>query len=119
MTRREALYVANATVLLTHQMEGAASREWTLFHLPGQLTLYLVLNVPLVAVVLVGARAQVLNQPHARLWARLLAGAGLFAVCFHSAWLLAGDSGFRLPISVALLTATLALSIAQLVDAAA
>jgi hypothetical protein len=48
------LYLANATVLLSHQVDAAYWREWTLFHLPGGIQLFVLLNVPIVVAVLVG-----------------------------------------------------------------
>jgi hypothetical protein len=116
MTRAPFLYLANAAVLSTHQVEGAYWHEWNLFRLPGGLTLYLALNIPIFVLVLCGQHAHARGLPSAR-WASIaLAGAGLFAVCFHSAWLCAGDAAFTRPISVGLLGATMLLSAAQLLS---
>ena len=111
----ERLYLANAVVLLVHQMDAAYWQEWQLFHLPGSLALYLVLNIPLVLLVLAGYGAIVARRPSAVAYSWGLAAAGLFAVVFHAAHLLAGDTAFRTPASLALLADTALLSGAQVV----
>jgi hypothetical protein len=107
------LYLTNATVLLTHQMDAAYWHEWELFGLPGGLQLYLLMNLPIVWVVLSGARAQAQEGRSGLAHSWLLVGAGLFAVGFHGVHLLRGSEAFLLPVSLGLLAATLLLSTAQ------
>lgn len=104
------LYGLNASVLLVHQMDAAYWQEWTLFGLPGGLQFYLLLNLPLVGLVLYGGQALALGWSAGRVMSGVLAASGLFAVGFHAAHLLAGDPGFRLPVSLGLLAATALLS---------
>ncbi|MCZ8205296.1 DUF6713 family protein [Gemmatimonas sp.] len=111
----ERLYLANAVVLIVHQMDAAYWQEWQLFHLPGGLALYLVLNIPLVLLVLAGYGAVVARRPSAVAYSWGLVAAGLFAVTFHAAYLLAGHAAFRAPASLALLADTALLSGAQAV----
>ncbi len=111
----EWLYLANAVVLLVHQMDAAYWQEWQLFHLPGGLTLYLVLNLPIVLLVLAGYGAVAARRSSAVAYSWGLAAAGLFAVAFHAAYLLAGHTAFRAPASLALLADTALLSGAQAV----
>jgi hypothetical protein len=111
----ERLYLANAVVLLVHQMDAAYWQEWQLFHLPGGLPLYLALNLPIVLVVLVGYGAIAARRPSAVAYSWGLVAAGVFAVVFHAAHLLAGDAAFRTPASLALLADTALLSGAQAV----
>ena len=106
------LYVANATVLLAHQIDAAYWEEWTLFRLPGGVQLFVLLNVPIILAVLVGAER--LASPAGRRISALLAASGLFAAVFHSAHLLAGDEAFRTPVSLVLLGLTAVLSPLQL-----
>lgn len=106
------LYLANATVLLAHQVDAAYWQEWTLFGLPGGIQLFVLLNVPIVLAVLLGAERLPSRAGH-RLSA-LLAASGLFAAVFHSAHLLAGDEEFRTPVSLVLLAVTSLLSPLQL-----
>jgi len=109
----DGLYLANATVLLTHQMDAAYWHEWELFGLPGGLQLYLLMNLPIVWVVLSGARAQAQEGRSGLAHSWLLVGAGLFAAGFHGVHLLRGSEAFLLPVSLGLLAATLLLSTAQ------
>ncbi|MCE2901463.1 MAG: DUF6713 family protein [Gemmatimonas sp.] len=111
----ERLYLANAVVLLVHQMDAAYWQEWQLFHLPGGLSLFLALNVPIVLLVLAGYGAIVARRPSAVAYSWGLVAAGLFAVMFHTAYLLAGHTAFRAPASLALLADTALLSGAQAV----
>jgi membrane associated rhomboid family serine protease len=82
------LYLANAAVLLVHQMDAAYWHEWTLFRLPGGLALYLVLNVPIALAIVAGYGAIVAGRTSAVAYAWLVAASGLFAAGFH-AWHLA------------------------------
>jgi 4-amino-4-deoxy-L-arabinose transferase-like glycosyltransferase len=109
------LYLANATVLLVHQMDAAYWHEWRLFRMPGGLAVYLVLNLPIALVVLAGYGAVAARRPSATAYSWVLAAAGSFAAAFHAAYLLGGDPAFRAPVSLALLVDTALLSLAQAV----
>jgi hypothetical protein len=109
------LYLGNATVLLTHQIDAAYWREWELFRIPGGLEVFLLLNLPIVLLVLLGARA--LAVPGQRQRSQLLSwglvGCGGFAAAIHAFFLFCGDARFHGSVSIALLVATAMLSPAQ------
>jgi hypothetical protein len=107
------LYLVNATLLATHEIDSAFWREWELFRLPGGIQLFLALNFLLLLVVFLGFRRVVLWQRGARTFSFLLAAAGLFAFSIHMIFIATGHPAFRLPLSVALLFGTLLISIAQ------
>lgn len=114
------LYILNASVLITHEIDSAYQEEWLLFGMPGGVQLFLMLNLVLVTVVLYGlwALAQGRAAGFALSW--MLVAGGLFAAGIHGYFILSGDPSFRLPASIFLLGATLALSVLQgaaLVDA--
>jgi hypothetical protein len=111
--RHERLYLANAAVLLVHQMDAAYWHEWTLFGMPGGLGLYLLLNLPIALAVLAGYGALAARRPAAGLFSASLVLCGLFAGAFHAAHLLGGDPAFRAPVSLLLLAATVILSLGQ------
>jgi hypothetical protein len=112
-TLHERLYLANATILLVHQMDAAYWHEWNLFGMPGGLSLYLVLNIPIALLVLIGYGAITARRPPAVLLSWLLVGSGLFAAGFHMFHLRRGNAAFRAPVSLILLMDTLLLSLAQ------
>ena len=101
----EKTYLASATLLVVHEIDSAYWREWELFHLPGGLTGFLALHLPLVLLVFWGY-GQVLAGSRAGLWLSLaLAAAGAFALLVHGWFLLQGRPEFRTPASIAVLVA--------------
>ena len=108
--RYEWLYLANATVLLAHQIDAAYWHEWELFGMPGGIQLNVLLNLPIILLILWGLRALAIRRTAGFVVAWLLVAAGLFAACIHSFFLLRGDESFTLPVSLALLIATSILS---------
>ena len=109
----ETLFFANAIVLLAHQIDAAFWHEWVLFGLPGGIQFFLLLNLPIIALVLYGQRCLALGRPSGKAFSWALAASGLFAAVFPGFHLLRGDEAFRLPFSLALLVATFVLSLAQ------
>jgi hypothetical protein len=109
----EALFFANAIVLLAHQIDAAFWHEWILFGLPGGIQFFLLLNLPIIALVLYGQRSLALGRPSGKAVSWALAASGLFAAVFHGFHLLRGDEAFRLPFSMTLLVATFVFSLAQ------
>jgi hypothetical protein len=51
------VYVVNATLLFLHEMESAYVKEWEILKLPGKITGFLLLHVPVVLVLFWGAVA--------------------------------------------------------------
>ena len=48
------LYILNATLLLLHEIESAYEKEWELLKLPGQITGFLLLHIPIILVIFYG-----------------------------------------------------------------
>jgi len=117
-TRRwlSTLYLLNATLLLTHEIDSAFWHEWDMFGLPGGIQLFVAIHVPLVALVLAGYRAVVLGTRAAGGFSLMLAGFGFAAVAIHGGFLAAGRPEFAVPVSLAVLGLTLVVSIAQVVS---
>lgn len=109
----DTLFLANATVLLTHQIDAAYWHEWRLFALPGGIGLFLILNLPIVFAVLYGAYALGGGQRPASGLSWFLVAGGLFAAGFHSFHLLRGDVAFNVLVSLVLLALTLVFSLMQ------
>jgi uncharacterized membrane protein len=109
------LYLANAVVLITHEIDSAYWHEWELFNLPGGIQLFLILHIGLVGLVLYGYRLVILWGRAAKLCSYVLASSGILAVLIHGIFLLMGAPQFRSHISLILLAATLFLALAQIV----
>ncbi len=111
--RLEHLYLANATLLITHEIDSAYWHEWAMFAMPGGIQLFLILNMVLAFLLVVGLKELVL-QTRWGLRASLGLGViGIGAFVIHASFLAAGRPEFRLPASLAILVATLAVSCAQ------
>jgi hypothetical protein len=108
------LYLGNSIVLITHEIDSAYWHEWELFGLPGGIQLFLILHIPLLSFVLWGYRSVVLWTRGARTYSYILAFAGILAVLIHGGFLAASTPQFRSPASLALLAATLILSVWQI-----
>ena len=107
------LYLLNASVLITHEIDSAYQREWVLFGFPGGIQFFLFLNLILVFVVLYGLLALAMERPAGIVLSWILVAGGLFAVGIHGYFILSGDPSFRLPASLLLLGATLVISVLQ------
>lgn len=109
------LYLLNLALLATHEIDSAYWHEWEMFRLPGSIQFFLILNFLLLLVFFYGLVQVIQWARYARAFSYLLAGAGLFAFTVHMAFLVLGYPQFRSPVSIGLLAAILAVSIAQIV----
>lgn len=109
------LFLANATVLITHQIDAAFWHEWELFQIPGGNQMNLLLNLPIIAFVLYAHSRVVANIHTGMFHYKLLAALGFLTCAIHAGFLLIGSESFVQPMSIALLVATFVLSVWQLV----
>lgn len=107
------LYLLNAAVLITHEIDSAYWHEWELFGIPGGIQVFLGLNLVLVVVVLYGHQALAVWSFMGWVISWMLVAGGLIAVVVHTYFLVDGDQAFRLPASIVLLAATFFLSLMQ------
>jgi hypothetical protein len=109
------LYSANATLLIVHEIESAYRQEWKLFRLPGGISFFLIVHLPLVFLILYGL-AQVHQESLAgQILSLVLGAAGIFAFSIHTYFNSRGHPEFKTPISIIVLAAMLPVSVAQLV----
>lgn len=113
-SRLHRLFLANATVLITHQIDAGFWHEWELFRLPGGNQMNLLLNIPIIALVLYAHGRVVADIQPGRFFYKLLAALGLLTCAIHAGFFLAGSAAFVQPMSIALLVATFVLSVWQL-----
>lgn len=48
------LYILNATLLLLHEIESAYEQEWEILKLPGKITGFLILHIPIIILLFYG-----------------------------------------------------------------
>lgn len=106
------LYILNAALLITHEIDSAYWEEWDLFGIPGGIQVFLVLNFLLVLVLLIGQTKVTSGQPAGRIYALISAAGGVFAFTIHTYFLTTGRPEFNLPVSIGLLVVTLFVSLA-------
>jgi hypothetical protein len=108
-------YLVNATLLICHEIDSAHWREWELFHIPGGPVVFVVLHLPLVALVLHGMMLTARGDPSWRWYSLLTALAGVCGGVLHISLLLTGSQPFSTYFSVSLIAAFLLASIFQLI----
>jgi hypothetical protein len=107
------VYLSNAVLLILHEIDSAYWKEWELFRLPGGVTGFLLVHIPILPLVLYGL-VLVSQRTFAGLVLSVILGlAGVFAFSIHMYFIRQGRDEFKSPISVAILLATLAVSLVQ------
>jgi hypothetical protein len=109
----ETLYGVNSVLLIIHEEDSAYWREWDLFGLPGGIQSFLLMDMILIALGLIGFR-YVIQGRRAGLWFSVVqAGCGILAFVLHGVFIVNGHPEFTLPVSEAVLVLTFLVSIAQ------
>ena len=108
------LYLINATVLATHEVESGYWKEWELFHLPGGVTGFLLLHFPLLWLTLYGLVLVDRGVMAGQILSLVLSLAGIFAFSIHTYFVRQGREQFKTPVSLSILWGTLLTSLAQL-----
>jgi hypothetical protein len=70
-----AIYIINASLLLLHEIESAYAQEWDLLRLPGKITGFLLLHIPIVLILFWGA-VEIEKQTSAGSVLAVIAGIG-------------------------------------------
>ena len=112
--RLRLLFLANATILITHQIDAAYWHEWELFLIPGGNQINLLLNIPIIGLVMYSHSRVVSNMKTGLPFYKFLACLGLLTVGIHAFFFFQGSESFIQPMSIALMLATFILSIWQL-----
>ena len=108
------LYVINAVLLINHEIDSAYWKEWELFRLPGGITGFLLIHIPLLSFVLYGLVLLSTDHPAGLIFSLILSLGGVFAFSIHTWFLRRGRDEFNLFVSRIILLATLAVSVIQL-----
>lgn len=107
------VYILNLALLFAHEIESAYWKEWELFRIPGGVQLFVLLHIPLLMAALVGLVLLREAERSGVIISMVLAAAGVFAFSIHTFFILRGRREFTLPVSLFLLAAILAASLAQ------
>ncbi|MFA5996052.1 MAG: DUF6713 family protein [Patescibacteria group bacterium] len=107
------LYISNATLLIIHEIDSAYWKEWELFKLPGGITGFLLLHIPLVGFILYGTVCIALNQSLGLYLSLALSGGGIFAFGIHNYFMSKGHRQFTTRTSKTLLAVLMVTSVAE------
>ncbi len=107
------VYLLNAVLLINHEIDSAYWKEWELFRLSGGITLFLLLHFPMLFLILYGLVLVDRRSPAGLAISLVLSAGGLLAFLIHMYFLKKGRDEFRLPISLFILYATMAVSVVQ------
>ncbi|MFZ5570518.1 MAG: DUF6713 family protein [Thermodesulfobacteriota bacterium] len=69
------IYILNATLLLLHEIESAYEKEWEILKLPGNITGFLLLHIPIVLILFYGL-LEIEALSAIGLWLGILLGIG-------------------------------------------
>ena len=109
------IYLINATLLITHEIDSAYWEEWKLFGIPGGINTFLLLHLPILFFVLYGLILIYENTFAGLIFSFILAISGIFAFSIHTYFMRRGHDEFKTTISRLILFSTLIFSILQLV----
>ncbi len=104
----------NSVLLILHEIDSAYWKEWNLFKLPGGITGFLIVHIPLIFVVQLGLVLMFLKLQVGLIFSLILGLSGLFAFSAHMFFIARGRDEFKTPASIAVLAATLIVSLVQL-----
>ncbi len=96
------MYIFNATLLLLHEIESAYENEWKMFKLPGGITGFLLLHIPIIIIIFYGLIEIEKNSTLGLISGIILGIGGLFPFIMHKL-IFKTNKQFNLPISNAII----------------
>lgn len=118
------LYIANATLLITHEIDSAYWKEWLQFNEAfgmfstdekKEIRNFVLIHIPMVLVILLGVKGIIELTAFGLGVSVFLSFAGIFAFFFHGSFILKKRKEFNTPVSKAILISSFVVSIAQAV----
>lgn len=107
------IYLVNSVLLINHEIDSAYWKEWDLFKLPGGISGFLLIHIPILFFVLYGL-VLVFQQSYTGLiFSLILSLSGIFAFTAHMYFIRKGRDEFKIPMSMFILVSTLIVSLAQ------
>jgi len=92
------LYIANATLLLLHEIESAYEKEWDILKLPGGITGFLLMHIPIIFVILYGLLEITKQTFMGFVWGIILGIGGIIPFVVHKI-IVKRDNHFNLLVS--------------------
>jgi uncharacterized membrane protein len=111
------IYLANAVILINHEIDSAFWQEWKLIN-PKQkngINSFLILHIPMLFIILLGLIFVYEHTTAGMVISLILASGGIFAFFFHFYHIRKGKPEFNTPLSKTMIIATFAVSIVQIV----
>jgi hypothetical protein len=96
------LYIVNATLLLLHEIESAYEKEWEILKLPGRITGFLLLHIPIIILLFYGLTEIERNSTIGLIFGIILGIAGVIPFMVHKIFIKTPDQ-FNLPVSNAII----------------
>lgn len=109
------LYFANAVLLIVHEIDSAYWKEWTLFKLPGGISFFLLLHIPLIAFVLYGLVEVYTSTFTGLIFSLILSLSGIVAFTIHTYFIKKGHPEFKTKTSIGILAAVLLVSVGEVI----
>ena len=108
------IYLINATLLIVHEIDSAYWEEWKLFRLPGGLQGFLLIHIPLIALILYGLLEVNIRSLQGNVISMIVGLGGIFAFSIHTYFIRKGNNKFNTITSKTLLYLILICSIIQI-----
>lgn len=96
------LYIVNATLLLLHEIESAYEKEWEILKLPGKITGFLLLHIPIIILLFYGLIEIEKNSTIGLIFGIILGIGGVIPSIVHKVFFKTPDQ-FNLPVSNAII----------------
>lgn len=109
-------YLTTMSLLIFHQIDAAYWQEWNLFNLPGGVEGYLLFNIIVIPIILIGYTNVIQSTSKAVIYSYGCAALGIITFLIHTVFLLLGHEQFKTPISLAILLLCLASAVWQIVQ---
>ena len=94
-------------LLIFHQIDAAYWKEWEMFNLPGGVQGFLLFNIILIPIVLLGYKSVIVNDPTARKYSYFCSGLGILTFAIHLAFMVLDYAQFTLPLSMIIIVSCL------------
>jgi hypothetical protein len=111
----EQVYLLTMSLLIFHQIDAAYWKEWEMFYLPGGIQGFLLFNIVIIPIILVGYKRLITRSSHANLYSYLCAGLAILTFVIHTGFALLGSMQFDLPLSMAIIVLCLMSGVWQMI----